>query len=57
MSSPTGYAPDWTKEQEKAWMKAYDAGDRVLLPHLDHEEGTCNHCDKLRELMNRVDSE
>lgn len=51
------YAPDWTPEERERWMADYAAGRPVLLPHQEHDEGECDHCDLLRRWMREVDDD
>ncbi len=54
VDEPWGYAGDWTPEQIDKWKRDYAADQPVLLPHYEHEEGECGHCDLLRQWMREV---
>lgn len=51
------HAADWTPDEVEAWKAAYRADEPVLLPHVEHEEGECDHCDLLRKWMAEVHDE
>jgi hypothetical protein len=45
----------WSKTERQEWAWSYLAGQPVQLPLPGHPEGTCGHCDALRELVREVD--
>lgn len=45
------YAPDWTAAERERWLEDYAAGRPVLLPHEEHDDGECSHCDLLRSMI------
>lgn len=51
------HAADWTPEQITEWKRASEAGEPVLRPYLEHEHGSCSHCDLLRQWQREVDAD
>lgn len=49
------YAPDWTEAERAQWREDYSAGRPVLMPHPEHDDGECSHCDLLREMIREED--
>jgi len=45
----------WGRTERKEWVSSYLAGLPVQLPLPGHPEGSCGHCDALRELVREVD--
>jgi hypothetical protein len=55
MANRPAYAPDWTYAQCEAWIAEEIAGQPVERPMPEHDEGECDHCDRLRELQRVAD--
>jgi len=45
----------WSETERREWVSSYLAGLPVQLPLPGHPEGSCGHCDSLRELVRQVD--
>jgi hypothetical protein len=44
-------ATEWSMENISSWEDDFFSGREIELPLTEHEEGTCDHCDFLRELI------
>lgn len=51
------YPENWSHEQREEYKQAYLAGEAVEMPFLEHEPGTCDHCDALRTLIREADDD
>jgi hypothetical protein len=51
------WAPSWSDATRDEWIDDYLSGRPVLMPHVEHGDGECEHCDVLRSLMRRADEE
>lgn len=49
------FAPSWSAKTREEYKRAYLAGEPIQQPLLEHEDGTCQHCDLLRELQREAD--
>jgi hypothetical protein len=45
----------WGRTERQEWVWSYLAGLPVQLPLPGHPEGSCGHCDALRDLVREVD--
>lgn len=49
------WAPSWDEETRARYKEEYK-NDRPIIYQM-HEEGSCEHCDLLRQLQREVDDE
>jgi hypothetical protein len=53
----SAYPENWTAVEREEYKAAYLAGDAVVTPMPEHDEGECEFCDTLRALRREAEKE